>query len=1201
MLPPAFFARAFPRAVVVFLGATATVDAQLPETIDFNRDVRPILSDKCFKCHGFDPGTRKADRRLDTREGALAEKDGVKAIAPGQLAQSDVSVRIHSTDKDEQMPPPKSGKTLTAQQIAIIDKWIEQGAPYSVHWAFVKPVQAQPPRTARLTAGIRNPIDAFVFARLERDGLAPSPEADPDTLCRRLYLDLTGLPPTPEEADACANDASPGAYERLVDRLLESPHYGERWARRWLDLARYADTNGYEKDRERSIWPYRDWVINALNAGMPFDEFTIEQIAGDLLPNATREQKIATGFHRNTMLNEEGGIDPLEYRYLAMVDRVGTTGAAWLGLTVQCAQCHTHKYDPIPQREYFQLMACMDNADEPDLDLPLADAAAREKERAEKLAKLLAELPGKFPVETNTQWRPLKPVRMETASGEQPKMLDDSSALFAAPGPEKDTYTFSVETDSESVNQLRVETFADAALPKNGPGRATNGNFVLSEITITAAPRNTPGEMRPVKIARAQADASQKGWEIEKAIDGKLETGWGVDLQDGKSNVSRAATFTFEKPVAFRGGARLTVKLEQQYGNKHTMGRVRFSVPVSAPDTRPVEVRQREIVETRFREWLAKERGRSVAWRPLQPAEAKSNSPLLTIGKDASVLASGDITKSDTYELKFANVPAGITAVRLEALPDERLPGHGPGLTYYEGPKGDFFLGEFQVAMNGEPLKIASATHSFAGNSMGEKNPVSAALAIDGDPQTGWSAHGREGEKSEAVFVLATPIRQGGDLRVKLTFGRHYACSLGRLRISATTAPRGAEAREIPDAIEALLRVPDSQLTAAQLGKLREQFLISAPELADARKEIDALRKPLKHTTTLVLRERPPENPRPTFLHHRGEWLQPKERVEPGVLSVLGTWPADAPHNRLGFARWLVSRENPLTARVVMNREWTAFFGRGIVRTLGDFGFQGEAPTHPELLDWLAVEFMKRGWSMKQMHRLIVTSATYRQSSAATPDRLARDSDNRLLSRGPRFRLDAEVVRDSALRASGLLSEKIGGPSVHPPQPDGVTEVAYGSPKWTASTGPDRYRRSLYTFAKRTAPFALYNTFDAPTGEACIARRDVSNTPLQALALLNDVVFLEAAQSLGNILAAHSGSVEERIRIAFRRVLTRPPTGEEARLFATFFETQKSRFTGGEIDPKTLAGQGPGDVADRAAWTALARALFNLDEAVTRS
>ncbi len=1012
-------------AALALAGWAAPLAAE--PTVDFNRDVRPILSENCFKCHGFDPATRKADRRLDTRDGALAEIDGVRAIVPGDLKKSDFAARIHSTEKDEQMPPPKSGKKLTPAQVATLDKWIGQGAPYAVHWAFVKPVQAPPPQILNPKSEILNPIDAFIRARLDQEKLTPSPEADKYTLVRRVSLDLIGLPPTPEEADAFVQDTAPDAYEKLVDRLLASPHYGERWARRWLDLARYADTNGYEKDRERTIWPYRDWVIKALNAGMPFDQFSIEQLAGDLLPKPTRDQLVATGFHRNTMLNEEGGIDPLEFRYLSMVDRVLTTGTTWLGLTVQCAQCHTHKYDPITHREYFEFMASMDNADEPEMPLPPPEAAAQEKGRAEKLAKLLAELPGKFPA---------------------PEPADGAAAV--------------------------------------------------------------------------------------------------------------------------------------------------------APE-RPIEERRRELVEGKFAEWLARERERSVRWVMLRPVGVKANSPLLTIQPDLSIFASGDFTKSDTYELNFTGVPRGITAVRLEAMPDERLPGRGPGTTFYEGENGEFFLGEFQLTADGERVKFGRASESYAGNEIGGKKPVSAALATDGNPETGWSTFGKPGEAQEAVFVPATPLGQPAALTLKMLFGRYYSSSLGRFRISVTTDPRGAEAREVPDEIGKLLVVPDTELAAAQRDRLRAWFLLTAPELAAARKEIDALRQPLQHPTTLVMRERPPENPRATFLHHRGEWLDPKERVEPGVIAVAGPLPADAPRNRLGLARWLVSRENPLTARVVMNREWSAFFGRGIVRTTGDFGFQGEAPTHPELLDWLAVEFMQRGWSVKPMHKLMVMSATYRQASAAPPERADPDPENRFLARGPRFRLEAELVRDAALLASGLLSEKIGGPSVRPSQPAGVTEVAYGSPKWNASGGSDRYRRSLYTFAKRTAPFALFSTFDAPTGEACIVRRDVSNTPLQALTLLNDVVFVETAQALGQLLAAQSGSVEDRIRTGFRRVFTRPPTADEIATLAKFFTAQQTRFATTEAEAKKLAPEGPGPAADRAAWTALARALFNLDEAVTRS
>jgi len=993
-------------------------DTPLPEKIDFNRDVRPILSENCFKCHGFDPKQRKGDRRLDTREGALAEKDGVRAIVPGKLKESDLSARIHSTDKDEQMPPPKSGKQITARQIVVLDKWIEQGAEYDLHWAFKKPQQRPLPAVTQQDWP-RNAIDYFVLARLEAVGLAPSPEADKFTLCRRLSLDLIGLPPTPEEADAFASDPSPDAYEKLVDRLLVSPHYGERWARRWLDLARYADTNGYEKDRPRSIWPYRDWVIKALNDGMPFDEFTIEQIAGDLLPNATPEQRIATGFNRNTMLNEEGGIDPLEFRYLAMVDRVSTAGTAWLGLTVGCAQCHTHKYDPIPQREYYEVMASLNNADEPEMDLPPPDAAAQEAARKEALAKLIAALPEKWPVP------------------------------------------------------------AESSEPSDEPER-------------------------------------------------------------------------------------------------------------------PVAERRREALDEGFVKWLERERARTVRWTTLHPVEAKSNLPLLTVGDDDVVFVSGDMSKSDTYELKFRSALRGITAIRLEVLADERLPKHGPGRIFYEGSPGDFMLSNIELLSAGGKQPWAGASHSFA------PKKFEADKAIDDNLQTGWSIDGGQGRNHEAVFNLETPLADAGEFTIKMLFERYFAAGLGKFRISATT-DTGAEAREMPDEIESLLFVPEEELTAEQRAALREQFLLGAPELAAARKEIDALRKPAEFTTTLVMQERPPENPRPTFVHNRGEYLQPTEHVEPGVVLIAGPFPPDAPHNRLGFARWLVSRDNPLTARVIMNRDWAAFFGQGIVRTLGDFGFQGAPPSHPELLDWLAAEFLQRGWSVKQMHKLIVMSATYQQASRATPELIARDPDNKLLARGPRFRMEAEMVRDSALRASGLLSEKMGGPSVHPSQPEGVTEAAYGNPKWNADAGEDRYRRSIYTFMKRTAPFALYSNFDAPTGEACLARRDVSNTPLQALALLNDVVFLEASRALGRTLAAQDGSVDDRVRTLFRRCLTRPPTDDEVAMLSKFYVTQKERFANGDLDAKALAGEDAGDVIECAAWTALARALWNFDEAITRS
>jgi hypothetical protein len=1178
--------------------AITAVPAFAADAPDFTRDVRPILSNYCYKCHGPDDKTLKAKLRLDVRESATgkAKSDSI-AIVPGKPDESELVARIFSKDEEEVMPPPSMKKVLTPEQKDVLKRWIAAGAEYKQHWSFVAPKKAKlPPHAEEL----RNPIDAFIAQKLAANQLKMSPEADAATLCRRLHLDLIGLPPTPAEVDAFVKAAAENrqaAIESLADKLLASPQYGERWARRWLDLARYADTNGYEKDRERSIWPWRDWVINALNADMPFDQFTIEQIAGDLLPGATREQKVATGFHRNTMLNEEGGIDPLEFRFNAMTDRVATTGATWLGLTLGCAQCHTHKYDPIPHSEYFQMMAFMDNADELDLDLPSPEAVEAAKLNAENAAKKLAELPEKYPLDTE-KWTQLRPLNVQTASGAQAKLLNDNSALFPPNGPEKETTTIVIESESAEISELKLEALADASFPNKAPGRAKSGSFVLTEISVLAATKSAPDKTQPVKIARAESSANQPSFPAGDAIDGKPETGWGVDLNDKKMNVNRSATFTFEKPIQFPGGTRLVVKLEQQWGQEHTLGRVRLSVGAPPADSQQIAARRKQALEKDFSEWLANRRKSAIHWQPLVPVEAKSNLPLLTVRKDASILASGDFTKSDTYELKFRDLPAGVTAVRLEALPDDSLPAHGPGMAYYEGPKGDFFLGEFQLSADGQPVRFPIAIEDYSNLAI-SSNRGSAKLATDGDTQTGWSTANRPGERHMAIFRLAAPAPAAKEWTLKMIMGRHYACSLGCFRISVTTGDAESPALDMAQETEALLNVPDDKLTAAQRGKLREAFLLSLPQFANDAKTIRSLLKPAQAKTTLVFQERPASNPRPTFLRNRGEYLQPLERVEPGVLSVLNPLPKDTPPNRLAYAKWLVARENPLTARVVANRAWAAFFGRGLVKTTEDFGLQGDTPSHPELLDWLAVEFMDSGWSQKKLHRLIVTSATYRQSSRTTPEALARDPENRLLAHFPRVRLDAEIIRDSTLRASDLLALKIGGPSVRPPQPASVTETAYGGGGWNASNGEDRYRRSLYTFSKRTAPFGLYNTFDAPTGESCITHRDVSNTSLQALSLLNDVIFLEASRALGKILTTREGSVDERVNEAYLRVLGRKPADEERTTLAKFYEAQQSRFAAKELDAAKATGEKDA-TPERAAWTVLARALFNLDEAVTK-
>jgi hypothetical protein len=613
-------------------------------------------------------------------------------------------------------------------------------------------------------------------------------------------------------------------------------------------------------------------------------------------------------------------------------------------------------------------------------------------------------------------------------------------------------------------------------------------------------------------------------------------------------------------------------------------------------DARPLEVQRREHLDKKFHAWLKHESERALRWTVLRPTEAKANLPILTVLNDDSVLASSDQTKRDVYDLKFSSSLRGITAVRLEALPHDSLPKRGPGRVYYEGPFGDFFLSELTLTANGKPVKLSRATHTHADGGNVSAN------AIDSNPLTGWSINGGQGKPQAAVFNLAEPLDDASALGLQLVFEKYYAAALGHFRVSVTTDSRPAEARGLPAEIEHLLLDSAERWTAERQEKLLRFYLSVAPELAAERDALKKLRDQLPaYPTTLVLAERPADQVRPTHLHHRGEFLQPREEVTPAMLGILPAFPPSTPRNRVNFARQLVNGSNPLVGRVTMNRQWAAFFGRGIVRTTEDFGYQGEPPTHPELLDWLAVELVNQDWSLKKMHRLIVTSATYRQSSRVAPELLEKDPQNKLLARGPRVRLEAELIRDSVLSCSGLLAMKLGGPSVFPPQPPGVSsEGAYGPLTWNVSSGPDRYRRGLYTFSKRTAPYAMFTTFDAPSGEACVARREVSNTPLQALTLLNDTVFLEAAQALGRLAAAQPASDEDRVKFLFRRCITRPPSADEIALALKFYHEQRQRLVSKELNATTIAGPGDGDANERAAWTVTARALLNLDEVITK-
>lgn len=1210
---------------IVGCSAIAIAVARGAESPDYGRDVRPILSQYCFKCHGPDETKREAEMRLDLREEATrAASSGERPIVPTEPASSELIRRIRTDDPDLRMPPASTKLQLSKEQKETLRAWIAAGAEYSPHWSFVAPRRPVVPNV-RHADWTRGAIDRFIVASLEAEKLSPSPEADRHSLVRRVSLDLIGLPPSIEEAEEFVADRSPDAYEKLVDRLLASPHYGERWARRWLDLARYADTNCYEKDRQRSVWPYRDWVINALNSNLPFDQFTVEQLAGDMLPGATEDQRIATGFHRNTMLNEEGGIDPLEFRFHAMTDRVATTSTVWMGLTLGCAQCHTHKYDPITHRDYYSMFALLNNADEPEMDVSRADISARRVDLEQRIALMQEELPSRFPPPDEFVWTAAKPVSAKSLNGAQ-LSIDDEAAVFASgPNPETDIYEVAIDSDLNDVVSVRLETLVDSRLPSQGPGRTPHGNFVLSEFTATAGQKDGGTAPQSLKFVRATADFSQDNFPVEKSIDGEINAGGWAIHGPGEWHVNRVAVFVLEKPAGAAGqSTRWTIRIDQKFGKQHTIGKFRISLGRRDPIQSASDSNRRSMhFNRKFVDCLKRERDRAVAWTRLKPLSATSNLPLLTIEPDDSIFASGDMSKHDTYDVSF-EVPDATptdrtaaqgdwTALRIEALPDDRLPKKGPGRVYYEGPFGDFFLSEIRLKANGQIVPLTGASQSFAngGNT--------AAMALDGNQQTGWSISGGQGKSHVAVFRFVQPVARNSKFDLTLLCERYYAAGLGRFRVSVTDDARPVEASSFPLDLEpVLLAIRDTDLQGAadasvitRFETLVPHFCETAVELANERQSITKLRSQLpEFPTTLVFQERPANNPRVTRRHQRGEFLQPKEIVEPAMVAALPSLPADQPANRLTFARWLVSADNPLAGRVTANREWAAFFGRGLVRTLEDFGSQGASPTHPELLDWLAVELgdtkqsppRGTGWDIKRLHRLITTSSTYRQASRTTPELLVKDPHNELLARGTRLRLEAEIVRDTALAASGLLSHKLRGPSVFPVQPPNVTtEGTYGGLAWNVSPGEDRYRRTLYTFSKRTAPFAMSLTFDAPSGEACIARREVTNTPLQALTLLNDAVFVEAAQALGREFAAHEGPNDASLRVLFQRCLTRPPSAEELELMTRFFDEQRSRIQKNELDAAALAGAGGDNVIDRAAWTIVARAILNLDEAVTRN
>ncbi len=1028
---PESFDEAFDR-VLVAAGARAPAPAPVARggaLVDFARDVQPILARRCYSCHA---GTKpEAGLSLDREDGLRrGGKSGKAAVTPGDPQASELVARIESHDARYLMPP--KGGALTREQVETLNAWVTQGARWSVadganpgdhwHWAWRPPLRRNPPAVLAVDWP-RNPVDAFILARLEREKVVPSPEADRATLLRRLSLDVIGLPPTVEEVDAFVADTHPSAYDRAVDRLLASPHFGERWARPWLDAARYADTHGYEKDDRRSMWPWRDWVISALNADQPFDQFTIDQLAGDLRPNPTVEQRIATGFHRNTMVNEEGGVDPEEFRVETVADRVATTATVWLGMTIGCARCHDHKSDPITQRDYYSLFALF-NDDEADavvhatgvraagahVEVPIPATRAQFDRVSSDLARIEAKIAGVTPEVAAAQaeweretrdalrpWSVLRPISAVSANGADVAVRPDGCLLVGGRNSERETLTVTCEGTGAPIAALRLEVFPDSSW-NDDVGRADNANAVVSEITLQASSGDA---LAPMTVVATWADFEQQGfggpaaWPIAAAVDGDPKTGWAFGPRTHEPHV---AVLKIDGAPVVPVGSRLVVTLRQDYGERHTLRMFRLS----------------------------------------QTADA---------GVD-----------------------------------------HAPVL----------------------PLAIGAA-----------------------------------------------------------------------------------------------VVVPVTERTPAQARALHDHFAERTEILEDARRERSRLRealRPLVAARAAVLRKLPES--RPTHIHVRGSFLDQGDAVAPGTPPLLGSLPDGPAADRLALARWLVDGKNPLTARVAMNRLWAQIFGRGLVESDDDFGVQGEAPTHPELLDWLATEFVRSGWSQKAMIRLLVTSSTYRQASTVRADLLERDPENRLLARAPRTRLEAETIRDVALSAAGLLSEKVGGPSVFPPQPEGVWTMIYSNDKWTESVGDDRHRRGIYTFWRRTAPYPSFTAFGAPSREISCTRRPRTNTPLQALTTLNDPAFVEAAGALARRAMTAGSEPADWIRTAFRACVARAPTEAEVRTLTALFDAERTAQASDAASAKRLLDAALAGATDRpadlAAMLVVANVLLNLDETLTK-
>lgn len=1040
--------------IVISLGIGGL--AQADEKLEYNRDIRPLLSDHCFKCHGPDSAARKADLRLDVRDAAIA----ANAIVPGKPDESELIRRLFTADPDEVMPPPKQPKQMTVPQKELLRKWVQSGAEYQLHWSFIAPVRPSPP-AVKNSAWVRNPVDAFILAKLESIGLAPAAEADRRTLARRLSLDLRGLPPAPEEVETFVNDSATDAYEKYVDRLLESKQWGEHRGRYWLDVARYADTHGIHFDNYRENWAYRDWVIGAFNRNLPFDQFTTEQLAGDLLPNRTLEQQIASAFNRCNITTNEGGIIDEEYLVLYTRDRTETVSQVWLGLTLGCTTCHDHKFDPISQREFYETAAFFNNTTQ----------GARDG---------------------NTKDTP--PIVAVPRT-------EDEGRLSALPG-EINAARQQVEQRRQAARSEFDQWLANAKPESLATSLTTEG------LTLHAPLSEGSGKVTKVQIDGNPRDVSLT--DSAKWTDALAGT-HGLQVQGAACEVADVGDFGKDQPFTCAAWVKLNANDSQ--------------AAICARMDNP----------NGYRGWDFWNQGRRIGTHIINnwPEDG-----LKVVGKNQ--------VKADTWTH---------VAVTYDGS------GKASGVkVYYDGQSQE---------TNVENDQLKSTIRTSVPLKIGQRH----------------TAEQLSGSVSDLrIYKRAIPPAEVESLAKSSLF----------TRILAKSSEQRTDAEK-------------NDLYGWWLGTMDKSFQDAGALVGKLEREQEAIKS--RGTIAHVMQER--SEPATAFILFRGEYDKRRDSVKAKTPSVLPPFPSDAPQNRLGFAQWLLRPEHPLTTRVTVNRFWQELFGTGIVRTSGDFGVAGEAPSNQQLLDWLAVEFRESGWDMKRFFKLLVTSATYRQAATTTPEKLERDPQNRFLSRGPRFRMDAEMVRDYALAAGGLLVPKIGGPSVRPYQPDGVWEavaiIGSNTRDYRTDTGESLYRRSMYTFWKRSAPPASLDIFNAPSREVCTVRRERTNTPLQALVTLNDPQYVEAARSLAqNALRSNPASDEAGLQLIAMRLLARPFRSDELAIAADSLKGLTAYYQAHADDAKALISVGESkpnaelNPAKLAAWTMLANELMNLDEVLSK-